>query len=584
MFILRFFKWIFMSIWRVFTNAISLFLAFFVLVMFFSMVAAIKYDIERKNIPQKTALFIDFEKISSQQKISPLESFLEGKVNMTQLIDSVRKAASDERVKGIVANVSVMPLSMAQIEEIKPVFEEFANTGKFLKVYANFYTSDNFPAAVLFTDRWISEVGDIQLTGTHREYQFFKNMFDKIGVEAQIVRRHEYKGFPEMYMQTSFSEPSKESITAIHQALYDAKAKLFLEKANFDLKKSDGEPYLAQTAIAAGVIQKTGYLFEMADEIKQGFDVKSDDWVSVSRYQLSFDPVKANGKDKVIVLHLDGAIEAPDAKNEAGNILPIPTNELILKAANDEKVKAIVVQINSPGGSYMGSDMIWAALMHARAKGKTVTISMSSAAASGGYYIASAGQKIVAQPSTITGSIGVFGGKFVFEDLAGEIGVTKDTIEIGNQPINESPLTRYSAEDIRKHNLLIDAAYEKFTDRVKKARGMTDEQVDKVARGRVWIGTTAKEIGLVDELGGLEMAIDMALELAESDRQSVVVEHWPEASTGISGLFSGMNILYYKAIAIFEDFQGLMAIKDQLDRVSKSDAIQAYNPVVDQTN
>jgi protease IV len=454
-----------------------------------------------------------------------------GRAVLPDVLDGLRRARTDARVQALVARLGGRPIGLAAVQELRHAIAEFADAGKttiaWAESFGEFSASNvQYYLATAFEQIWLQPSGDLGLTGIAVERIFLRGVLDRLGAEFQVAKRYEFKSAAEQLTETGFSEPARqatERLTAsvteqIVQAIADRRG---LPRARVS-ELIDAGPFLAARAHAEGLVDELGYRDEVyAHARKQaGQDATV---LYLGRYQ----------RGKVMAERARATVTQRPSAPEPGVALIYATGPIrrgrsarsplgggamgsdtiagaIRSAVKDGHIRAILLRVNSPGGSYVASDTIWREVVRARAGGMPVVVSMGDVAASGGYYISMAADEIVAQPGTVTGSIGVITGKPVVGDAIGRAGVSSDLVSQGAHAAMFSQLRPFSADEWTLVNDHLDHIYADFTGKVATGRGMTAEQVDDVARGRVWTGADALAHGLVDELGGLDRAAAIA--------------------------------------------------------------------------
>jgi protease-4 len=450
---------------------------------------------------------------------------------LPDVLDGLRRAQADARVTTLVARLGGRPIGLAAVQELRRAVADFAEAGKttiaWAESFGEFSASNvQYYLATAFEQIWLQPSGDLGLTGIAVERIFLRGVLDRLGADFQVAKRYEFKSAAEQLTETGFSGPARqatERLTAsvteqIVQAIADRRG---LPRARVG-ELIDAGPFLAARAQAERLVDELGYRDEVyAHARKQaGPDATV---LYLGRYQ----------RGKAMAERARTAVTQRPAAPEPGVALIYATGPIrrgrsgrgplsggsmgsdtiaaaIRAAAKDPHIRAIVLRVNSPGGSYVASDTIWREVVRARAGGTPVVVSMGDVAASGGYYIAMAADEIVAQPGTVTGSIGVITGKPVLGEAIGRAGVSSDLVSHGAHAAMFSQLRPFSADEWTLVNDHLDHIYADFTGKVATGRGMTAEQVDEVARGRVWTGADALAHGLVDELGGLDRAAAIA--------------------------------------------------------------------------
>ena len=437
-------------------------------------------------------------------------------LTLRRVVAALDAAAGDARVIGLSVRLGAAPIGIAMAQELRQAIARFRAGGKFALAYAQSFDGmgDGTPEyylAAAFDEIWMQPSGTLALTGIALEMPFFRDALDKIGVQPDFEQRHEYKAAVEIFTRAGISRPARQSLervlaTWMRQILDGIGSDR--EIAATRLRKLvDRAPLLADEARDAGLIDKLGYRDEFLAALRENRGKRID----LSHYASSV----ADEGAAVALIYGTGPIEAG---GDGGGLLgsrrfsAATVAGAIAQAARDDTVRAIILRIDSPGGSYIASDTVRRAVLQARKSGKTLIASMGEYAASGGYFAAMAADKIVALPGTLTGSIGVFGGKFATEALWRKLGVQWSRVAIGANAGMWSAITPFQPSAAARHRAAIDAIYSDFTAKLAIDRKLADERIDAVARGRVWTGADALEIGLVDALGGLAKALMLTRE------------------------------------------------------------------------
>jgi protease-4 len=437
------------------------------------------------------------------------------------------QAKTDDRVTSFVAKLNDGEYSLTQIETIREAVLDFRESGKKAYIYAETIGGlsnglAEYWLASAFDEIWVQPVGMVSVTGLRIEQPFIKDALDKVGVNMQLEQRKLYKTAAEMYTRSDMSDENKESLTAMTDVIMTKILNDITNERGFPplyaKKMIDQSPMTLSNAQMKGMITNAGYADELEEDVKQGKD-KSFKFVGFSRYKM--DMVKTPSRSEAVaVIRIDGMILDEDvyAKGNDFFAMGLPSQiaaadeiaRSIMNAADDETLKVIILRINSPGGSPSASETIRRAVVRAKEKGKYVIASMGDMAASGGYWIAVNADEIIASDLTITGSIGVYGGKPDLSELWNKIGVNWGVIEYGQNAGMWSVNTPYSETELRRLSAMMDEIYKEFVDRVVDGRGMNIIAVEKAAKGRAWIGQDAQSLGLIDRSGGLKVALSRA--------------------------------------------------------------------------
>ena len=446
---------------------------------------------------------------------------------VTDVLAALRTARNDQRVKALVVKVGGKPIGLGVVQELREAVKRFRAGGKPTWAWAETFgefSAGNVPyyLATAFETIFLQPSGDIGLTGLAVERVFLRGALDKLGVRMEVGARHEYKSAAEQLTEQGFSGPSREATERIARSVTEQLVTAVAERTAIPSDKAgelvNGGPYLADQALAAGLVDALGYRDEVYAAVRK--QVGNDPvLLYLGRYHRSKElasrakQLTAPRQDAVAMIQATGAIRRGRNGRSplTGNAMGSDSITAALRAATaDQRVKAIVLRVNSPGGSYVASDAIWREVVRARNAGKPVVVSMSDVAASGGYFISMAADAILAQPGTVTGSIGVISGKPVVSDMLGKAGVTTDSIVLGEHAAMFSTSKPFTSDDWQLVDAWLDRIYADFTGKVAAGRGLSAERVHELARGRVWTGADALEHKLVDDLGGIEEAADIA--------------------------------------------------------------------------
>ena len=454
---------------------------------------------------------------------------------LPDILDGLRRAQADDRVAVLVARLGGRPIGLAAVQELRRALTAFADAGKTTVAWAESFgefSAGNvqYYLATAFEKIWIQPSGDLGLTGIAVERLFLRGLLDKVGADFQVAKRHEYKSAAEQLTETRFSEPARQETERMTASITEQLVQDIAERRGISRDKVgeliNAGPYLAARAQAEGLIDQLGYRDEVYAEARKqaGPDAAQ---LYLARYQrakalaerarATVTQVPGRQDPGVALIYASGAIRRGRSGRSplTGGAMGSDTiASAIRAAAKDEHTRAILLRVNSPGGSYVASDTIWREVVRARAAGTPVVVSMGDVAASGGYFISMAADQIIAQPGTITGSIGVLTGKPVLGAALGRAGITGDRIVQGAHAAMFSSLEPFSDSEWALVNYWLDHIYADFTTKVASGRGMTPEQVHDVAKGRVWTGADALAHGLVDELGGIDRATAVARQRA----------------------------------------------------------------------
>jgi len=501
--------------------AIGVFIALMVLIIM-SMVAGLSNDDALTIVKEKSVLHLKLDAaITENDMEDPFEGLpIPGTVSTIGLLPlkrTLEHAKTDPKIEGIYLDMSMFMSGYGVAREIRQALLDFKSSGKWIVAYSEFYTEQAYYIVSVADQVLLNPEGEIEFNGLAVEVSFFKKLFDKLDIKPQIFRVGDFKSAVEPFMLDRMSAENKlqlnELITDIHTSLLTDIA----QSRNIDieaLREISNKMVVTNTQSArkVGLVDSLVYFDQVQDALRHRLGLTKDDkisFVKYGKYKKSFSSY-SNSKNEIAVIVADGDILP--GKAQAGMIGSDTFAEEIRKARTNDRVKAIVIRINSPGGSALASDVMWREIKLA-SEVKPVIASMSDYAASGGYYLAMACDTIVAQPTTITGSIGVFSVLFDLSSfLDNKLGITFEEVktgEVGELVTVTRPLTDPEKAIWQKRTNEI---YESFTTKAAEGRGMSVDELKKVASGRVWTGTQAKERGLVDVLGNFEDALAIAAE------------------------------------------------------------------------
>ena len=507
--------------------------------------------------PSTSVLELDLrEGLTDQASSNPFAAFGGAKLSVMQVVDVLAQASDDRSVKALLVRLPEGGMTPASADEIRQAIRRFRASGKPVIAHSQGFQPSgavisSYMVGASASELWMQNTASFQATGFSADQIFLGRAFDKYGVRADFEQRYEYKNAVNEYTQSDFTPAHREAMTAWMTSIYDTA----LASAAGDRKMTpqvlraaiEGGPYTAEQARAARLIDKVGQVEEAEAEIKRRAG-RGAEIVSFGDYASAQGERTGSGRNAIAIVGGEGAIMT--GRGGGGgfgggeSIRSDDTAEAIYDAIEDKSVKAIVFRVSSPGGSPEASEQILAAVRAAKAAGKPVVVSMGAYAASGGYWISSEANEIVAQPSTLTGSIGVFGGKFVMADLLGRFGVDMRNLSIGGEYADAfSPTQTFTPEQRAAFAGSMDRIYDDFIARVATGRKLPPARVREIARGRVWTGAQAKALGLVDYLGGVTEAIARAKALANiPEDQSVRLKRFPAAKSPWEALSEAFGV------------------------------------------
>ncbi len=486
------------------------------------------------ELPERLVLKLDLKGGVSDGNVDrPWDELLDRKsVTLRDIVATLQRAGQDDRVAGVAVHLSDAPLGLVAAQELRQGLADFRAGGKFAMGFAaSFDGPGNVMSRYLLASSldsiWMQPSGTLALTGIALEMPFIKDALDSLGVEAEFEQRHEYKSAVELFTRSGLSQPARQSLEKVVRTWM----RQILENVANDRKIPqeqlralvDRAPLLSADAHDNGLIDVLGYKdgFEAAVKARAGDDAY---FINLDAYAASLAPPPESAANVALIYGV-GPIESGRDENDVfsdQSFSAAAFNHALARAAADPEISAIILRIDSPGGSYIASDSVRRAVLQAREQGKVVIASMGAFAASGGYFAAMAADKVVAQPGTLTGSIGVFGGKFATEALWKKLGINWAQVTSGANAGMWSGIRPFSPEAAARHRAIIDTIYTDFTEKVAADRNIPAERIDAVARGRVWTGEDAIDVGLVDALGGLSTALDLAREALNLPKDAVL--------------------------------------------------------------
>lgn len=506
-----------------------LFFGFFILGMILGSGAD---EDEKISVKNNSVLYFDIEEISEDHipeiHIKDFPMFNETtSVGLTHILNALEYAKTDDKIKGIVLSNTQTSLGMAQLKSLRDKLKAFKDSGKFIVSYADGYTQQQYYLASVADTIYLNPLGVVDFKGLYTELLFMKDLQEKSGIKMDVIRHGKYKSAVEPFLENKMSEENRYQIKQLVTSVWNVLVSDISEDRKVTVNELDKvatewgarNPKLA---LENKIVDKVDYEDVFEAGIRKALGIEKDEEINsveltkYARYALNRGSKKSD--NKIAVIYAQGKIMPGEGSTQM--IGEGYMRESLREAVKDDKIKAIVIRVDSPGGSALTSDIIWREIELAKAK-KTVIVSMGNVAASGGYYIACNANKIFAEPTTVTGSIGVFGTIPNFKNLTDRIGVYSDTVTTHRNAIAYSPFREMDTNFREKTTESINLVYDTFLDRVSKGRGMSVEAVHEIAQGRIWTGLQAREIGLVDEIGGLEQALAYAAQMANVDAYKV---------------------------------------------------------------
>jgi protease IV len=482
------------------------------------------------GVPSETALVLKgTTELGEIEGAGLLDQFIEGPPTVRAVVDALRAAKTDRRVRALIVRPDGSSPFWAKIQEVRDAILDFKTSGKKTIAFLEFGGDQDYYLATACDRIVLLPTSGLDLKGLATYEVFLRGSFDKIGAVPDLLHIGDYKTAINTFTEKTFTPAHREMTESLNADTLDqiVQGIAAARKKTPDEIRSllDQGPFLPEDALRTGLVDELGYRDEVVENA--GLDevepTDVDDYIRSRPTSLSF-----RRAPRVALIYAVGTIASGSSKGGEGSYAGSDTLvDYIEEAADDEGIKAIVLRIDSPGGSSVASDVIWRALTLARER-KPLIASMSDLAASGGYYIALPAHAIVAQPGTLTGSIGIFTGKFVLGGTMAKLGANVESVSVGKFAEMDSPVRPYSAEERAKVEEQMQAFYDQFVEKAAQARKVSPEKLDAVAQGRVWTGRQALKVGLVDELGGLPRALALAKERAKIPaRQDVDVVVYP---------------------------------------------------------
>ena len=545
--------------------------------------------------PNEIVLSLDLNTELPDQRPSGGLAALSETPGFIDLLVRLKAAETDDSVKGIFVRAATVGVGSARAEELRQALHSFRDSGKFVIAHTQGTYGMSGPSALrsitAADEIWFQPGTDLFAAGVTFETEFLKGMFDKIDLQAEIYPFYEYKNAPNTYNETAYTEPHREAMTALANSLWTASLDDIAEDRGLSVgavkAALESGPKTADQVVELKLMDKLGW---PEDASKAALDRAGEDAKFLSLFAYNAPSVKAKAP-RIAIVGGEGAVVTGGAENgspfsSAPGFASDSIARAILDAGEDENVKAIVFRVDSPGGSPTAADQIWNAIETVQKDGKPVVVSMGSLAASGGYYVSAGADSIIANRSTITGSIGIFGGKFAVEGPFNKLGVTFDTISVGGEFADAYGADKFTQAQEAEVKAWLKRGYDRFLGIVGEGRGMTYDQVNEVARGRVWSGEDALSKGLVDEIGTFMDAIEKAKELAEIEADVTPrLVYFPKQKTGLEAFESlfGVSVEAAQAAAMLSALANddrLQALTDELAMMdaANSGQMQAVGP------
>jgi len=541
---------------------ISLFIMFAVFAIAVSVLSSSFSSEEIVEVKDNSILTLELEEAikdyapKSEDPFAMIFDFKEEKIGLNEMINAIENAKTDDRIKGISIEAMDINAGISQLQSLRNKLLEFKETGKFVYAFADMYTQRNYYLSSVADSLFVNPVGGVEFKGLSSEMYYFKDFQDKYGVKMEVIRHGKYKSAVEPFLSSTMSAENREQTASFLNSIWGeliSDIGFSKSKSNEELNKIADSLFARnpEMAVANGMVHASVYKDQYRNKLKGLVGVQNLDdvnYLTLSDYISSGKGrIKSSAKDRIAVIYAQGEIIYGEGDEETiGQDLIVTA---LKKARKNPTVKAIVLRINSPGGSGLASDIMWREL-EITGDQLPLVVSMGDVAASGGYYMACNADKIFAEPTTITGSIGVFGILPNISEFAGRIGINAEQVGTNYQSTGYSLFEPIPSNFYNNVQMDIEDFYKTFVQKVADGRKMTFAQVDSVAQGRVWTGKQAREIGLVDELGSLEDAIAAAADLA--DLTEYQVRNYPDYDMTLKNIFKGSSFISSKKEAVIK--------------------------------
>ncbi len=470
--------------------------------------------------------------------VVPVAIFGDKPVTFSEILATIKDAAGNDKIKAILLDIKGGSPGFAKVQELRDTLVKFKESGKSVYAFFEYCGNGGYYLSTVADEVYMIPVGEIYLVGISMEATFLRGFFDKIGVEPNMMHHGKYKSYSDMFTQTDMPEAMRESYSAILDSIYSQMVKGIATTRNLPEKKVksiiDNGPFSAEEAVSSKLVDKAMYWDELKDYLMKKYNQKEFTTISLTSYVKSKKLFRGSGDKIAVVIATGGVVSGKGSESPFGGKPSIASetySEIFRKIREDDSIKGILFRVDSPGGSAIASDVIWREQFLTK-NTKPMVVSMGNVAASGGYYISATGDAIVAEPGTITGSIGVVTGKFNMKGLYDWLGINKVILKRGRNADIMSDYQGWIENQEEKMNQSMMSIYWAFVDKVAEGRGMSREAVDAIAQGRIWTGEQALDNGLVDKLGGYEDAMELLKKKAGiSDNSSIKIVNYPKSKT-----------------------------------------------------
>lgn len=541
------------------------------------------------QVPEKSVLKLDFNGTLSERGSEdlPFAALLgddTSNYTLRDVLSAIGKAKENESIAGIYIEADMLGTGYASLKSIRDALLDFRESGKFVVAYADNYTQGLYYLSSVADKVMLNPRGVIQWRGLSATPMFYKELLDKLGVEMQVFRVGTYKSAVEPFVATEMSDANRQQIETYLKSVWGTVTNEVAASRGLTVEQLNACAdrmlmfYPAQESVTAGLADTLIYKNDVRDYLEARVGLDEDDDLSLLSLADMAGVAKNQPKDKsgnvVAVYYASGEIDGTQGEGSEY----IDSEEMaadLRRLKEDEDVRAVVLRVNSPGGSAYGSEQIWYAVSELK-KEKPVIVSMGDYAASGGYYLSCCADTIVAEPTTLTGSIGIFGLYPNVQGLTEKIGLDFDVVKTNRFADFGTPGRPLNADESSLMQMMVNEGYDLFLERCAQGRGMTKEEVDKVGQGRVWTGADALELGLVDELGGLDRALEIAVEKAGVEHYTLM--SYPAPRPFLESLKRISPTRFMGARLLPEEASGLYRMAKQLHEMEPRERLQARLP------
>lgn len=580
---------------RFLSNVLSTIVGLFVfcLLLLFGLIfiaALFGGDSEITPVEKDSVIVLDLSKVSTDYagkfNYKDFDYFEAKHDGLSDVIRAIEAAENDDHIRGISILNDKANLGMAQIKALRKALEDFKKTGKFVMAYANSFTQKEYYLNSAANTVYLNPVGEMEFKGLSSELLFFKDFQDKYGIKMEVIRHGKYKSAVEPFLESKMSDANREQMTALLQSLWQSILTDISKSRNISVTKLNqiADQLGARTPDMAkmqGLVDKIAYEDVYHNDIRKILKVDEDEeyhTITILDYakNVASNALESSSKNKIAIIYAQGDIA--EGEGDVNVIGEGSMRRSLIDARNDEKIKAIVLRIDSPGGNGLTSDLIWREIELTK-KVKPVVVSMGNLAASGGYYIACNANTIFAENSTITGSIGVFGLLPNMTQLSQKMGINSELVTTNVNAADYSIFKPLSKNFRFVTQESVEKFYQIFVSRVAAGRNMPVATVDAIAQGRVWTGSQALAVGLIDKIGGLDDAIKHAASLSKTKEYRT--QNFPVYEKDFEDLFGELGVPFMKSTSAYlreevgeENYQMI----EQLKRIQSKKGIQASLP------